>query len=134
MQNCVKFFVFFDKYAFIDIYANHTNITKFSNNQNLNYRNVFFEFQKFVRFYEQQTNKKLFLTIFEFFEIQKRFNQKIENKIFSTNQRNANIVDEKNKTHESTKSFNVFFDTFHNNENKMIQKNKFNSENESMIF
>ena len=115
-----KFFVSFDKYAFIDIYANYTNITKFSNDQDFDYRNVFFEFQKFVQLYEQQTNKKLFLIIFEFFEIQERFDQEIENKSFSTNQRDANIVREKNKTHKSTKLFSVFFDTFQNNENKMI--------------
>ena len=109
-------------------------MTKFSSDQDPDYRNVLSELQRFVRFYEQQTNKELPLATSESPGIQGRSDQGVGNKSSSADQRNANIVGEEDKAHEPTKSFNAFSGTFHSNGGKMIQGNKFNSGGGPMAF
>ena len=123
-----------DRYTFIDIHANHTDMTKFLSDQDPDYRNVLFELQRFIQSYKQQTKKELLLATSVSLKIQGQSDHELGNESSSASKQDENIVREKEKPYWPTKSVNTFSDTFHTNGGKMIQGNEFNSGGGSMSF
>ncbi|KAL8697121.1 MAG: hypothetical protein Q9201_007298 [Fulgogasparrea decipioides] len=123
-----------DRYTSIGIHANHTDMTKFTSDQDPDYRNVLSELQRFVQACKQQTKRELPSAASESPEIQGQSDHGIGNESSSAGKGDQNVMREKEKPYGPTKPVNTFSGTFNTNGGKIIQGNEFNSGGGPMTF
>ena len=122
-----------DGYTSLGIHANHMDMTKFSSNQDPDYRNVLSELQRFVQSCEQQTKEKLPLASSMSPKIQGKSVHGIGNENL-VEERDQNNVPEGEKPSRPKKLINNFSGTFYTGGGKVIQGNEFYSGGGSMTF
>ncbi|KAL8907714.1 MAG: hypothetical protein Q9171_005755 [Xanthocarpia ochracea] len=117
-----------DRYECIGIHANHMNMTRFSSDQDPDYRNVLSGLYRLVQSHKQQTKSELPSTNSKSSEVQGQSDHKIGNESSSAG------TQEIEKPHGPTQPVNTFSGIFNTNGGKMIQGNEFNSGGGSMTF
>ena len=103
-------------------------MTRFSSDQDPDYRNVLSGLYRLVQSLKQQTTNS------KSPEVQGQSDHKIGNESPSADKRDQNIVRENEKPHGPTQPVNTFSGTFNTNGGKMIQGNEFNSAGGPMTF
>ncbi|KAL9632948.1 MAG: hypothetical protein Q9164_004993 [Protoblastenia rupestris] len=123
-----------ERYTAIGIHKNHIDMTKFSNNQDPDYRNVLSELQRFIQPDEQQPKGELPLAPSIRSEAQGQYQYGTRNERSLAEERDQVTKQEEENLHQPTKLVNTFSGTFHTNGGRIIQGNEFNSMGGSMTF
>lgn len=109
-------------------------MTKFSSDQDPDYRNVLSALHRFVQSCKERTTIELPPATSESLGVQGQPDHEIENENSSAGKRDQNLAREHGKPQEPTKAGNIFSGTFITEGGKMIQGNEFNSGGGSMTF
>ena len=107
------------------------NMTRFSSDQDPDYRNVLSGLYRLVQSHKQQTKAEL---ASKSPEVQGQSDHKIGNESSPPGTRDQNTIRENEKPHGPTQPVYTFSGTFNTQGGKMIQGNQFNSGGGPMTF
>ena len=110
------------------------DMTKFTSDQDPDYRNVISELQRLIQPYEPQLEEQMSIATSTSSPSQGHHHHGTRNEGFSAGEPDQATVHEKEHSHRPTKLVNTFSDTIHTNGGKPIQGNEFNSGGGSMNF
>lgn len=116
-----------DRYTSIGIHANHMDMTKFSSDQDPDYRNVLSELQRFIQPQEQQPERPFTFPA-------SPTSPETQGQSRSVLEQDQTTVHGEDHAYRPTELVNTFSGNFHTGGGKMIQGGQFNSRGGPMSF
>ena len=122
-----------DRYRCTGIHANHTDMTKFSNQQDPDYRNVLSELRRLTQLCQEARSQQPAATATSS-AVQGVNDDSIGNESSSTMERDRGTLPEQRASNGPSRSAIKFSGTFNTSGGKMYSGNNFNSGGGSMSF